>query len=37
MGDSMHDTVSYAVYMTMEHGPTFGGLTPRKTNLRYVR
>ena len=26
----MHDTVSYAVYMTMEHGPTFGGLTPRK-------
>ena len=34
----MHDTVSYAVYMTMEHGPTFGGLTPRnKTNLWYVR
>ena len=30
VGDSVHDTVSYAVYMTMEHGPTFGGLTPRK-------
>jgi hypothetical protein len=36
VGDSVHDTVSHAVYMTMEHGPTFGGLTP-KTERPSVR
>ena len=27
--DGVHDTVSYAAYQTLEHGPYFGGLTPR--------
>ena len=27
--DGVHDTVSYAAYQTLEHGPYFGGLTTR--------
>ena len=36
VGDSVHDTVSHAMYMTMEHGSTLGGLTP-KTERPSVR